>query len=181
MPGHPHPSPDAVAHHHEPLLYSGDPDQGSGDPIDNGDGHDGRQRPAVGPRLRGLPVLFLSHGAQVHAGGAPFTDRMTAEDLANREEVRAAERRAVQRHEPLPDAFVFFNEARTEVKLLLWSDRGFSILHQRLDEGTFAFQRGVAPGEKISVEELGEVLCGPARLGTPGPALVAEPTAPSLH
>src|SRR3954454_10398623 len=118
------PHPDADAHHHEPILYSGDPSDA------------GEQRH---PRLRGLPTLFLSHGAQVHVGGAPFTDRTTVDDLVNREEVRVAERRAAQRNEPLPDAFVFFNEARTEVKLLLWSDRGFTVLHQRLDEGTFAF------------------------------------------
>jgi len=167
--------PGADALRHEPILYSGDPIEGGG--------HDGgaAPRPAATPRLRGLPMLFLSHGAQVHAGGAPFTDRTTVDDLVNREEVRAAERRAVQHHEPLPDAFVFFNEARTEVKLLLWSDRGFTILHQRLDEGAFASPSGVTPGEKLPVEALGALFCGLPPLGARVPASRAEPASPSLH
>jgi len=119
------------------------------------------------PRLRGLPLLFLSRGAQVYAGRAPFTDRTTHDDLVNREEVRAAERRATQGQDPLPDAFVFFNEARTEVKVLLWSDRGFTVLHQVLHDGMFALPRTLAPGEKIPVEALGQLFSGPARAEAP--------------
>jgi hypothetical protein len=183
MPDHmPSPS-DVNAHLHEPILYSGAPPDHSDGPIDVGDGHDGHHQPAMSPpRLRGLPMLFLSRGAQVYAGGAPFTDETTVGELVNREEVRAAERRAAQRHEPLPDTFVFFNEARTEVKVLLWSNRGFTVLHQRLDEGTFGSPRHVAPGEKIAVEELGELLCGPARLTPVSPAArPVEAPPPSVH
>lgn len=169
-----HPPPDADASRHEPILYSGDP-------IDTGDGHDGRHTPAMGLRLRGLPVLFLSQGAQVYAGGTPFTDWTTIEDLASRKEVQAVERVAAERHEPPPDAFVFFNEARTEVKVLLWSDRGFTVLHQRLSGGTFALPRNVAAGEKIPVEELGRILSGPARLNATVPAPAAQAQLPSLH
>jgi len=183
MPGNPPPPPGADAHHHEPILYSGGPVDTAGDPIDEGDGHDGRHRPAMAPRLRGLPVLFLSHGAQVYAGGAPFTDWTTVEDLASRKEVRAAERRLAEHSEPLPDAFVFFNEARTQVKILIWSDRGFTVLHQRLDEGMFTLGRNVAPGEKIPVEDLGRMFSGTARVSAPVQAQpqAAEPAPPGLH
>jgi IS66 Orf2 like protein len=158
----------ADAQHHEPISYSGDP-------IERGDGHDGRRPPpSMTPRLRGLPMLFLSQGAQVHAGGAPFSPGATVDDLVNREEVRAAERRAAQGEEPPPDAFIFLSEARNEAKLLLWSDCGFTVLHQRLNEGTFAFPNGVAPGDKISVEDLGQMLCGSTRLTAAGPALTAQ-------
>lgn len=175
MPDHPPPPADADASRHEPILYSGDP-------IDVGDGHDGRHTPAMGLRLRGLPVLFLSQGAQVYAAGMPFTDWTTIEDLAGRKEVQAVERGAAERHEPPPDAFVFFNEARTEVKVLLWSDRGFTVLHQRLSEGTFALP-GVAPGEKIPVEALGRMFSSPVRLdaAVPPPPAAAEAPPPSMH
>lgn len=167
------PTPGTDAQKHEPILYSGDP-------IESG-GHDGGRRPAdAPPRLRGLPVLFLSQGAQVYAGGTPFTDWTTLEDLAGRKEVRAVERAAAERHEPPPDAFVFFNEARTEVKVLLWSDRGLTVLHQRLRQGTFELP-GVAPGEKLPVEALGRMLSGPSRLNAAVLPPAAEAPPPSLH
>jgi hypothetical protein len=146
--------PDADSRH-EPILSSGDPIEGAG--------HDGGySRPAPGPaRLRGLPLVFLSQGAQVYAGGVPFTDQMTIGDLASREEVRAVERRAAQQHQPPPDAFVFFNAPKTEMKLLCWTEGGFAILHKRLNQGTFAFSRDVGAGERVPVEELGAVLRGP--------------------
>lgn len=166
----PHPGADAL--NHEPILYSGDP-------IESG-GHDGgKHPPGTAPRLRGLPLVFLSQGAQVYVGGAPFTDQTAIDDLVNREEVRAAERRAVQRQEPLPDAFVFFNPGKTQVKLLLWTDRGFSVVHQRLDEGAFAFSRNVTAGERVTVAELAELLGGPRTLGAAVSAHAES--APSYH
>ena len=103
-------------------------------------------------------MVFLSRGAQVYVGDAPFTERTTLDDLVNRDEVRMVERRAAKRSEPMPDAFLFFNAGRTEVKLLLWTDLGFTAIHQRLDEGAYAFSRNVSPGERISVQDLAELL-----------------------
>jgi hypothetical protein len=149
--------PDADSRHHEPILNSGDPIEGAGH-----DGGHSRTTPGAA-RLRGLPLVFLSQGAQVYAGGDPFTDQTTIGDLAGREEVRAAERRAAQQRQPPPDAFAFFNAQKTELKLLLWTDRGFSVLHQKLGHGTFAFPRNIAAGERVPVEDLGVLLRGPQR------------------
>jgi transposase len=35
------------------------------------------------------------------------------------------------------DVFIFFNRRRTQVKLLLWEQDGFSIYHKRLERGTY--------------------------------------------
>lgn len=35
------------------------------------------------------------------------------------------------------DVFIFFNKRRTQVKLLLWEQDGFSIYHKRLERGTY--------------------------------------------
>ena len=56
--------------------------------------------------------------------------------------------------------FVLDNQ---EEKILLWSDRGFTVLHQVLHDGMFALPRPLAPGEKIPVEALGQLFSGPAR------------------
>ena len=125
---------DADSREQEPILDSGDP-------IHAGGHDDGHSRPQTGATRRSLPLVFLSRGAQVYVGGDPFTDQTTIGDLAGREEVKAAERRASQQHQPAPDAFVFFNAPKTEVKVLLWTDRGYTVLHQRLGRGTFSFSR----------------------------------------
>jgi hypothetical protein len=100
---------------------------------------------------------------QVYAGGEPFTDQTTIGDLAGREEIRSAERRAAQQRQPPPDAFLFFNAPKTEAKLLLWTDRGYTVIHQRLGKGAFTLSRNVAVGERIPVEDLGALLRGPQR------------------
>jgi len=33
--------------------------------------------------------------------------------------------------------FIFMNKRRTQIKLLLWENDGFSIYHKRLEKGTF--------------------------------------------
>ncbi|HZN92528.1 MAG TPA: IS66 family insertion sequence element accessory protein TnpB [Myxococcales bacterium] len=169
--------PPADPQHLEPILFSGNP-------VEPGGGNGGVKTPAPGPgqdhtpRLRGLPMVFLSRGAQVYVGDAPFTERTTVDELVNRDEVRMVERRAAKRNEPMPDAFLFFNPDRTEVKLLFWTDLGFTTIHQRLDEGEYFFSRNVSPGEHLSVEELAELLGSRRRVAFS--ATVPEP-APSWH
>ena len=162
---------DADSREQEPILNSGDPIHAGG--------HDGgHSRPQTGATRRNLPLVFLSRGAQVYVGGDPFTDQTTIGDLAGREEVKAAERRASQQHQPAPDAFVFFNAPKTEVKVLLWTDRGYTVLHQRLGRGTFSFSRNVGAGDRVPVAELSSLLRGsqsqdaarPGRTGHQPPA-----------
>ena len=47
--------------------------------------------------------------------------------------------RQVLGHDPLcGHVFVFINRRRTMVKLLVWTRGGFTIVHKRLERGTFA-------------------------------------------
>jgi transposase len=47
--------------------------------------------------------------------------------------------RQVLGHDPLSGhVFVFINRRRTMVKLLVWTRGGFTIVHKRLERGTFA-------------------------------------------
>jgi transposase len=47
--------------------------------------------------------------------------------------------REVMRKDPLSGhVFVFFNRRRTMAKLLVWTRGGFTIVHKRLEVGTFA-------------------------------------------
>ncbi len=44
------------------------------------------------------------------------------------------------RQDPLSgDIFIFLNQKRTLIKLLVWDQSGFAIWHKRLERGTFEF------------------------------------------
>ena len=64
---------------------------------------------------------------------------------------------------PSGHIFVFINRRRTMVKLMVWTRGGFTIVHKRLERGTFA--RVFAAGEtrehvEIDVHELSMLLEG---------------------
>ncbi len=53
---------------------------------------------------------------------------------------------------PLSDhVFLFLNRRKNQVKLLLWTRGGFTIVHKRLERGTFTFPAKVTP-TAVSVE-----------------------------
>ena len=59
--------------------------------------------------------------------------------------------------------FVFINRRRTMVKLLVWTRGGFTIVHKRLERGTFArvFDRDeTRPHVELDVHELSMLLEG---------------------
>jgi transposase len=59
--------------------------------------------------------------------------------------------------------FVFLNRRRNQVKLILWTRGGFTIVHKRLEKGTFTFPARVAEGVAsvaIDVHELAVLLEG---------------------
>lgn len=72
--------------------------------------------------------------------------------------------RHLLRQDPLSGhVFVFVNRRRTQVKLLVWTRGGFTIVHKRLEMGTFAFARELTSEAKsvaIDVHELGMLLEG---------------------
>jgi transposase len=59
--------------------------------------------------------------------------------------------------------FVFLNRRKTQVKLLLWTRGGFTIVHKRLEQGQFSFPQQVASEAAcvaLDVHELGMLLEG---------------------
>jgi transposase len=72
--------------------------------------------------------------------------------------------REVLRQDPLAGhVFVFLNRRKTMVKLLVYTRGGYTIVHKRLERGTFAFPSGVVDGVAsvaIDVHELAMLLEG---------------------
>lgn len=72
--------------------------------------------------------------------------------------------REVLRKDPLcGHVFVFINRRKTMVKLLLWTRGGFTILHKRLELGTFAnvfTANEERPHVEIDIRELSMLLEG---------------------
>jgi transposase len=59
--------------------------------------------------------------------------------------------------------FIFVNRRRTQVKLLLWTRGGYTILHKRLERGRFTFPARVTPESarvEIDAHELAMLLEG---------------------
>lgn len=67
-------------------------------------------------------------------------------------------------HDPLSGhVFVFLNRRKNQVKLLVWTRGGFTIVHKRLERGTFTFPTRVTDGATsvmIDVHELAMLLEG---------------------
>lgn len=90
-------------------------------------------------------MMFLPRAVRVYVASAPCNLRKSFEGLSN-------EVRAVLAKDPLSGhVFVFVNRRRNQVKLLLWTRGGFTIVHKRLERGTFAFSARIT-AESVSVE-----------------------------
>lgn len=75
-----------------------------------------------------------------------------------------AEVRSVLALDPLSGhVFAFINRRRNQVKLLMWTRGGFTIVHKRLEVGTFTFVerlRSDAKSVELDVHELSMLLEG---------------------
>ncbi len=90
-------------------------------------------------------MMFLPRAVRVYVATAPCNLRKSFEGLSN-------EVRAVLAKDPLcGHVFVFLNRRKNQVKLLLWTRGGFTIVHKRLERGTFTFPARVTPSA-LSVE-----------------------------
>jgi transposase len=102
-------------------------------------------------------VILLPGAVKVYFAVEPANLRKSFDGLSN--EVRQALRR-----DPLSGhVFIFVNRRRNQVKLLVWTRGGFTIVHKRLERGTFAFVHEVTTEAKcvpIDVHELGMLLEG---------------------
>ena len=102
-------------------------------------------------------MILLPGAVRVYFATAPMNLRRSFDGLSN-------EVRAVLGRDPLNGhVFVFLNRRKTQVKLLLWTRGGFTIVHKRLEQGRFAFPQQVtsqAACVALDVHELGMLLEG---------------------
>jgi transposase len=102
-------------------------------------------------------VILLPEAVRIYAATQPVSLRKSFEGLSN-------EVRAVLARDPLTGhLFLFLNKTRTQVKILMWTRGGFTIVHKRLEKGRFSFPERVVDGAasiEIDVHELSMLLEG---------------------
>jgi transposase len=102
-------------------------------------------------------VILLSRAVRVYFAIQPTNLRQSFEGLTN--QIRHA-----LGHDPLSGhVFVFLNRRKNQVKLILWTRGGFTIVHKRLERGTFTFPAQIVDGAAsvaIDVHELAMLLEG---------------------
>jgi transposase len=102
-------------------------------------------------------VILLPRAVRVYVATHPVSLRRSFDGLSN-------EVRAVLGRDPLSGhVFVFLNRRKNQVKLLVWTRGGFTIIHKRLERGTFAFAQQVtsqAQSVEIDAHELSMLLEG---------------------
>lgn len=102
-------------------------------------------------------MIFLPRAVRVYFATAPVNLRKSFDGLSN-------EVRSVLERDPLSGhVFVFVNRRKTQVKLLVWTRGGFTIVHKRLEQGTFTFPARVTNESRsvsIDVHELSMLLEG---------------------
>ena len=101
-------------------------------------------------------MILLPRSVRVFVATSPVSLRQSFDGLSN-----AARGIAL---DPLNGhLLVFLNRRRNQVKILVWTRGGFTIVHKRLEKGTFAFAQAMTPTSKtveIDVHELGMLLEG---------------------
>ena len=102
-------------------------------------------------------MLLLSRAVRVYVATYPVSLRKSFDGLSNEVEF-------ILDRDPLSGhVFVFINRRKTQVKLILWTRGGYTILHKRLEKGRFNFIKQVRPGAKsvqIDAHELSMLLEG---------------------
>ena len=102
-------------------------------------------------------MILLPRAVRVYFATGATNLRKSFEGLSN-------EVRTVLSHDPLSGhVFVFLNRRRNQVKLLLWTRGGFTIVHKRLERGRFTFPAHVVAGATsvaIDAHELSMLLEG---------------------
>lgn len=102
-------------------------------------------------------MILLPRSVRIYVATAPANLRKSFEGLSN--EVRGA-----LLLDPLSGhVFLFLNRRRTQVKLLLFTRGGFTIVHKRLERGRFTFPERVTPKStqvEIDAHELSALLEG---------------------
>ena len=102
-------------------------------------------------------MILLSNAVRIYVAVEPVTMHKSFDGLMSQV-------RSVLAHDPLSGhVFAFINRRRNQVKLLMWTRGGFTIIHKRLEVGTFAFARRLrhdATSVEIGAHELSMLLEG---------------------
>lgn len=102
-------------------------------------------------------MILLPRAVRVYVATQPTNLHLSFDGLSN------LVREVLQRDPLSGHLFIFLNRRRNQVKLLVWTRGGFTVLHKRLEQGTFAFARQVdatATRVEIDVHELALLLEG---------------------
>lgn len=102
-------------------------------------------------------MILLPRAVRVYVATEPVNMRRSFDGLS-------AEVRSVLSLDPLSGhVFAFINKRRNQAKLLIWTRGGFTIVHKRLEVGTFTFVerlRSDAKSVELDVHELSMLLEG---------------------
>ena len=102
-------------------------------------------------------MILLPRAVRIYVAVQPVNMRKSFDGLS-------AEVRSVLAQDPLSGhVFVFLNRRRTMMKLLLWTRGGFTIVHKRLERGTFTFVQQITDEVaqvEIDAHELSMLLQG---------------------
>ncbi|MBX3198271.1 MAG: IS66 family insertion sequence element accessory protein TnpB [Labilithrix sp.] len=102
-------------------------------------------------------MLVIPRAVRVYVASAPVSLRKSFEGLSN-------EVRGVLSRDPLSGhVFVFLNRRKNQVKLLVWTRGGYTVVHKRLERGRFVFAEQVtsdARSVEIDIHELSMLLEG---------------------
>ena len=102
-------------------------------------------------------MILVPRAVRVYFAIEPANLRKSFDGLTN--EIRHA-----LGYDPLSGhVFVFLNRRKNQVKLIVWTRGGFTIVHKRLEKGTFTFPSRVVSDAKsvaIDVHELAMLLEG---------------------
>lgn len=102
-------------------------------------------------------MILLSSAVRVYVAVEPVSMRRSFDGLM-------AQVRAVLALDPLSGhVFAFINRRRNQVKLLMWTRGGFTIVHKRLEVGTFTMVARLRSGAthiELGAHELSMLLEG---------------------
>lgn len=102
-------------------------------------------------------MILIPRSVRIYVATAPANLRKSFEGLSN-------EVRTTLTADPVSGhIFLFLNRRRTQVKLLVWTRGGFTIVHKRLERGRFTFPERVtedAARVEIDAHELAMLLEG---------------------
>lgn len=102
-------------------------------------------------------MILIPSSVRIYVATAPTNLRRSFEGLSN-------EVRTTLAADPVSGhLFLFLNRRRTQMKLLLWTRGGYTIVHKRLERGRFTFPERVIEGAarvEIDAHELAMLLEG---------------------